>query len=92
MSNLSRTIRRNKARFLIGEYEARRTKKKKRKSKNAMVIVPGNSKTLKAFWQKLQIDAYGYWSWRMNRIACDPKQRRGAVIFPIQYAGRSKSA
>jgi hypothetical protein len=88
MSNLSRTIRRNKARLLIGEYEARKNKKKKRKNKNAVMIVPGNSKTLTEFWRKIQIDAYGYWSWRMNRIACDPKQRRGAVIFPVQNAGR----
>ena len=86
MGNLSRSIRRNKARLVIGEYEARRNKKRGQKLK----VVPGKSKLLSKFWQKIQIDTHGYWPWRKNRVACDPKQRKGAVIFPIQYAGRTK--
>ena len=86
MSNVTRTIRRNKARLLIGEYEARRTKKKK----TALRIIPGKSKVLSQFWNKLQIDRYGYWPWRKNRVACDPKQRGIAVLFPVQFAGKTQ--
>ena len=86
MGNLSRSIRRNQARLVIGEHEAR----KGRKNKKSLKIIPGKSKVLAKFWQKIQIDTHGYWPWRKNRVACDPKQRKGAVIFPIQYAGRTK--
>ena len=83
MGSTSRALRRTQARFVIGEYVA-----KKNNKKTKTVKVGGRSGALHEFWQKMQIDTHGYWPWRMNRVACDPKSRKSSVIFQVQYAGK----
>lgn len=76
MSNITRTIRRNQARLVIGEYVNKRNKKKK-----TAVKVGGRSGALRQFWEKMRRDLIGDENYILSYIRCNPGKRHKVSLI-----------